>query len=303
VVLVAAGVVVLVQAFVRFVAEGVGTPAPVAPTQRLVVGGLYRYVRNPMYLAVVTTIVGQALVLAQPVLLGYALAVGAAMAAFVHGYEEPTPARQFGEQYQATGGPCRPGGRADTRGSRVMRPTNRQPDSYGRSRHPTHQRRPARKQDPGACCTSPVSSMQSVPRPAVGPLHPDLTVPGGRQPGCYHAGPAPDSACLEEDATSGLCTGAEARSFVASTGGPGRHGAGLAGQDDEDLAGGDAVGVLIRSRLSRKISGQRLALQTPDRLSYVDQNAGHRVRSPLGWRGTGPIGARLNHMPRIGLAP
>jgi protein-S-isoprenylcysteine O-methyltransferase Ste14 len=101
VVLVAAGVVVLVQAFVRFVAEGVGTPAPVAPTQRLVVGGLYRYVRNPMYLAVVTTIVGQALVLAQPVLLGYALAVGAAMAAFVHGYEEPTLARQFGEQYQA----------------------------------------------------------------------------------------------------------------------------------------------------------------------------------------------------------
>ena len=100
-VLLAAGVVVLVQAFVRFVAEGSGTPAPVAPTQRLVVGGLYRYVRNPMYLAVVTTIVGQALVLAQPVLLAYAVAVGAAMAAFVHGYEEPTLARQFGAQYQA----------------------------------------------------------------------------------------------------------------------------------------------------------------------------------------------------------
>jgi protein-S-isoprenylcysteine O-methyltransferase Ste14 len=101
VVLVAAGVVVLVQAFVRFVAEGVGTPAPVAPTQRLVVGGLYRYVRNPMYLAVVTTIVGQALVLARPVLLAYAVAAGAAMAAFVHGYEEPTLARQFGAQYRA----------------------------------------------------------------------------------------------------------------------------------------------------------------------------------------------------------
>jgi protein-S-isoprenylcysteine O-methyltransferase Ste14 len=100
-VLIAVGVVVLVQAFVRFVAEGVGSPAPVAPTQRLVVGGLYRYVRNPMYLAVVTTIVGQALVLAQPVLLGYAVVVGAAMVGFVHGYEEPTLARQFGEQYQA----------------------------------------------------------------------------------------------------------------------------------------------------------------------------------------------------------
>jgi protein-S-isoprenylcysteine O-methyltransferase Ste14 len=46
--LIAAGAVVVVQAFVRFVAEGVGTPAPVAPTRMLVVGGLYRYVRNPM---------------------------------------------------------------------------------------------------------------------------------------------------------------------------------------------------------------------------------------------------------------
>ena len=98
--LLAAGVVVLVHAFVRFVAEGVGTPAPVAPTRRLVVGGLYRYVRNPMYLAVVATIVGQALALAQPALLGYAAAVGAAMVTFVHGYEEPTLRGQFGAQYQ-----------------------------------------------------------------------------------------------------------------------------------------------------------------------------------------------------------
>jgi protein-S-isoprenylcysteine O-methyltransferase Ste14 len=86
---------------VRFVVEGAGTPAPVAPPGQLVVGGLYRYVRNPMYLAVVATIAGQALALAQPALLGYAVAVGAAMAAFVHGYEEPTLSRQFGEQYQA----------------------------------------------------------------------------------------------------------------------------------------------------------------------------------------------------------
>ncbi|HYY82847.1 MAG TPA: isoprenylcysteine carboxylmethyltransferase family protein [Actinomycetes bacterium] len=99
--LLVAGVVVLVHAFVRFVAEGGGTPAPVAPTRRLVIGGLYRYVRNPMYLAVVATIVGQALALGQPALLGYAAVVGAAMVAFVHGYEEPTLRGQFGVQYQA----------------------------------------------------------------------------------------------------------------------------------------------------------------------------------------------------------
>ena len=99
--LLAAGIVVLVQAFVRFVLEGVGTPAPVAPTQQLVVGGPYRYVRNPMYLAVIAVIVGQALALGQPGLLLYAAAVGAAMATFAHGYEEPVLARQFGAQYDA----------------------------------------------------------------------------------------------------------------------------------------------------------------------------------------------------------
>lgn len=99
-VLISAGAVVLVGAFVRFVREGAGTPAPVAPTEHLVVGGLYRYVRNPMYLAVVAVIVGQALVLGQPRLLPYALAVLAAMASFVHWYEEPILTRRYGERYQ-----------------------------------------------------------------------------------------------------------------------------------------------------------------------------------------------------------
>lgn len=99
--LVAAGSVVLLHAFVRFVVEGLGTPAPVAPTDRLVVGGLYRYVRNPMYLAVAAIIVGQALILGQPILLVYAAAFAATVAAFVHWYEEPTLRRRFGEQYEA----------------------------------------------------------------------------------------------------------------------------------------------------------------------------------------------------------
>ena len=98
--LIAAGVVVLLHAFARFVLEGVGTPAPVAPTKNLVVGGLYRYVRNPMYLAVGATIVGQALVLGQPVLVVYAAIFAVLVVAFVLGYEEPTLGRQFGDEYE-----------------------------------------------------------------------------------------------------------------------------------------------------------------------------------------------------------
>ena len=98
--LLVAGVIVLVDAFVRFVVEGIGTPAPIAPTQRLVVGGLYRHVRNPMYLAVGATIVGQALLLGRPILLLYAAAFALVVLAFVRGYEEPTLARQFGAEYE-----------------------------------------------------------------------------------------------------------------------------------------------------------------------------------------------------------
>jgi protein-S-isoprenylcysteine O-methyltransferase Ste14 len=99
VVLIAAGFAVLLAAFVRFALEGIGTPAPVAPTERLVVGGAYRYVRNPMYLAVGALIVGQGLLLGRLVLLVYAAVFAAVVTAFVMGYEEPALARRFGEQY------------------------------------------------------------------------------------------------------------------------------------------------------------------------------------------------------------
>ena len=99
-VLLVAAVVVLVNAFARFVVEGLGTPAPVAPPERLVVGGLYRHVRNPMYLAVGAAILGQALVLASAALALYALAFAAAVFAFVRLYEEPTLADRYGAQYE-----------------------------------------------------------------------------------------------------------------------------------------------------------------------------------------------------------
>ena len=96
-----AGSAVLLSAFVRFVVEGRGTPAPIAPTDRLVVGGLYRYVRNPMYLAVTAIIVGQGMLLGQAVLFLYAALFLMTTAAFVHWYEEPTLLARYGEAYEA----------------------------------------------------------------------------------------------------------------------------------------------------------------------------------------------------------
>jgi protein-S-isoprenylcysteine O-methyltransferase Ste14 len=97
--LIDAGAAVVLHAFARIAIEGLGTPAPIAPTERLVVGGAYRHVRNPMYLAVGSTIAGEALLLGQTELLGYLLAFAALCLGFVHLYEEPTLRRQFGAEY------------------------------------------------------------------------------------------------------------------------------------------------------------------------------------------------------------
>ncbi|WP_315903829.1 methyltransferase [Streptomyces sp. BK340] len=72
----AAGTAVILEAFTRFTLEGLGTPAPVAPPARLVVSGPYRYVRNPIYLAVVAVLCGQGLLLARPALFVYAAGLG-----------------------------------------------------------------------------------------------------------------------------------------------------------------------------------------------------------------------------------
>ncbi len=72
-----------------------------APTERLVVGGSYRYVRNPMYVAVLAIILGQALLFASSAVALYAVVAWATTFAFVHFYEEPTLARRYGDQYEA----------------------------------------------------------------------------------------------------------------------------------------------------------------------------------------------------------
>ncbi|GAA3589652.1 isoprenylcysteine carboxylmethyltransferase family protein [Nonomuraea rosea] len=99
--LVLAGVAVLVNAFVRFVVEGLGTPLPVAPPDRLVVGGLYRHVRNPMYVAIFAAVIGQAMVFGDPGLLLYVAVLAIPVYSFVHWYEEPNLSERFGSDYDA----------------------------------------------------------------------------------------------------------------------------------------------------------------------------------------------------------
>ncbi len=96
----AAGVAVLLDSFARFALQGRGTPAPVLPPRRLVVSGLYRHVRNPMYVSVVAAIAGQGLVLGDVRVLGYGALVWLVFHLFVVGYEEPTLRRSFGAEYE-----------------------------------------------------------------------------------------------------------------------------------------------------------------------------------------------------------
>ncbi len=99
--LLVAGLIALVWAFVRFVVEGFGTPAPVAAPERLVVGGVYRYVRNPMYVAALLFLLGQATLYGALSLVWYAAGFALVTHLFVVGYEEGTLSRQFGADYDA----------------------------------------------------------------------------------------------------------------------------------------------------------------------------------------------------------
>lgn len=99
VLLIVAAVPVLLESFARFALQGLGTPAPVFPTQHLVVKGFYRYVRNPMYVAVVSMVLGEGLLFGNVHLLVYGLAAWLVTFSFVITYEEPTLRRTFGAEY------------------------------------------------------------------------------------------------------------------------------------------------------------------------------------------------------------
>jgi protein-S-isoprenylcysteine O-methyltransferase Ste14 len=101
-VLIAAGGIVVLVACARFVTEGIGTPWPFTVTSRqLIVGGVYGYVRNPIYLAAAVAIIGQALLLSRPVLLVYTAGFLAFSAVWVRFAEETLLAQRFGADYEA----------------------------------------------------------------------------------------------------------------------------------------------------------------------------------------------------------
>jgi protein-S-isoprenylcysteine O-methyltransferase Ste14 len=98
--LILAGLPVLLDSFARFAIQGLGTPAPVFPTKHLVVTGWYRYVRNPMYVAVVSIILGQGLLFGNVAVLEYGAGAWLVAHLFVLAYEEPTMRSTFSEEYK-----------------------------------------------------------------------------------------------------------------------------------------------------------------------------------------------------------
>jgi protein-S-isoprenylcysteine O-methyltransferase Ste14 len=99
--LLAAGLAGLIECFARFALQGRGTPAPPLPTAALVVGGLYRYVRNPMYVTVLAMLLGQGILFGSTEILEYAAIAWLCAHLFVLLYEEPTLGHRYGPQYDA----------------------------------------------------------------------------------------------------------------------------------------------------------------------------------------------------------
>ena len=96
---IALGVAVLVWCWVGFVTEGRGTPAPYDPPRQLVTGQLYRWVRNPMYVALVIVLLGESVAFQSLALLVYTGVVWLTCHLFVVLYEKPALRRRFGAAY------------------------------------------------------------------------------------------------------------------------------------------------------------------------------------------------------------
>jgi protein-S-isoprenylcysteine O-methyltransferase Ste14 len=95
----AIGIGVVLWCNYAFVVRGRGTAAPFDPPRDLVVAGIYRYVRNPMYVSANLITFGIALVWRSAAVLGYAALLAVAYHLFVTLYEEPKLRRVFGDSY------------------------------------------------------------------------------------------------------------------------------------------------------------------------------------------------------------
>ena len=101
VLLLALGAGIFLRCAWDFVVSGRGTPAPVDQPQKLVIQGLYRYTRNPMYVGVLSMIAGCAVLFGAAILAAYGAAWFVVFSLFVRFYEEPHLTRKFGDEYVA----------------------------------------------------------------------------------------------------------------------------------------------------------------------------------------------------------
>ena len=93
------GLAIIMWCFIDFIRRGRGTPAPYDPPRRLVMAGLYRYMRNPQYVGVILVALSEAVLSGSVLLFGYAAFLAIGYHLFVRFYEEPTLRRKFGEDY------------------------------------------------------------------------------------------------------------------------------------------------------------------------------------------------------------
>jgi len=98
-VVVLTGTTILLWCVYAFARYGRGTLSPLDPARHFVYRGLYRYVRNPMYVGVLTILLGEALFFSSWTMLGYTAVVFAAFNLFIRLHEEPYLRKQFGEEY------------------------------------------------------------------------------------------------------------------------------------------------------------------------------------------------------------
>ena len=93
------GFFIMVNCILQFAIEGRGTLSPIDPTKRLVIKGLYKYSRNPMYVGVVLILIGETIFFTSRSLLGYSVFIFICFNLFVILVEEPRLRRDFSSEY------------------------------------------------------------------------------------------------------------------------------------------------------------------------------------------------------------